>query len=422
MFNEISNMEYITNAFIEHELLKSMKVNKFIDFILNRSPEITNEDIATMETNGIYLGGGGFAVVVFTSLVGRDITPGEFSGTRNMRSSLLSTTVSRLLTDRYPHYVAEIGGRIVSLLCFTMDSEDSEHVPGIMDSVALTCNEILLICKNEYGFDINATVSRFWGGISNIYRAYTDCMDVLEFYQFRFSRIPAGVYTNQAKLHISVEDDMTSNLQPIARRFSNAITVNDSLTVDNTANELLDFLFTAEPSSLHHLHYRTVLFMTCFLSELTSAGVIDSGYTNNDMIITTLMSSGSEQDYRKKFKLAISDITDYSRKKSENSTIGRIEEVKQYVEDNFSDANLSVTSIADSFGISQPLLSAQFKKYTGTSLSDYIHKQRIQVAHDLIETTKMNITEISESVGYSSIVTMYRAFRRIEGISPGQLR
>lgn len=424
MNNEKDGMEFLINAFFEHELSKNIKTNKFIDFILNRSSEITPEDLATMETNGIYLGDKGFVVLVFTSIVGSKIAPGEITGTRSVRSSLLINTVRNIMTDRYPHYVAEVGGRIVCLLCFTMDDGNSEHISGIMDSVAGSCGEAHETCQRDYGFDINATISSYWAGVSNISRAYKDCIEVLEFYQFRYGRVPAGIYAKQssARLYKSAEDDISSNLRPFARRLSNAITVNDAVKTNALVDELLDFIFTAEPSSILHLHLRTVLFMNCFLSELTDSCVIDSGYTSNVMIITDLMSCDNEEGYRIKLKQGILEIVEYNNYKHQNNAINRIEEVKRFTLDNLSDTNLSVSSIADSFGISQPLLSAQFKKYTGTSLSDYIHKHRIQVAHDLIETTKMTINDISEAVGYSSIVTMYRAFRRFEGISPGQLR
>lgn len=63
-------------------------------------------------------------------------------------------------------------------------------------------------------------------------------------------------------------------------------------------------------------------------------------------------------------------------------------------------------------------LSRLFKKETGLSLSDAIIQERIQEAKRLLEETEYKITDIAESVGYSSLGSFSNLFKRVVGVTP----
>ena len=63
-------------------------------------------------------------------------------------------------------------------------------------------------------------------------------------------------------------------------------------------------------------------------------------------------------------------------------------------------------------------LSKTFKKATGKGLLDYIHTLRIEKAKELIKSTDKSLKVIAEEVGYSNNLTLIRAFKRYEGITP----
>lgn len=99
-----------------------------------------------------------------------------------------------------------------------------------------------------------------------------------------------------------------------------------------------------------------------------------------------------------------------------------IPEILTYVDSRAFDPNLSVSSIADHFNLSLPYLSRLFKREYGTGLLDYIHLKRIAKAKSLLQETDLNVQDVSERVGYGSRITLTRAFKRFEGISPGEAR
>ena len=93
-----------------------------------------------------------------------------------------------------------------------------------------------------------------------------------------------------------------------------------------------------------------------------------------------------------------------------------------FIEEHYDDSSLSASMVAGQFQISVPWLSNLFKKELGVGFLDYVHKCRIRHAGELLRTTDMSVGEIAERVGYTSALTMSRAFKRYEGVTPKWFR
>lgn len=97
-------------------------------------------------------------------------------------------------------------------------------------------------------------------------------------------------------------------------------------------------------------------------------------------------------------------------------------EILNYVNTHFNDPNINIMQLALMFEMSTSYLSKTFKKIAGVGLLDYIHSLRIQRAKVLLETTDKTIKAISEETGYTNSLTMIRAFKRYEGITPSEYK
>jgi len=63
-----------------------------------------------------------------------------------------------------------------------------------------------------------------------------------------------------------------------------------------------------------------------------------------------------------------------------------------------------------------------FKAETGVTFTEYLIKVRLRKAKELLRTTDLTISEISDRVGYESIHYFSRLFKEREGISPREYR
>ncbi len=78
--------------------------------------------------------------------------------------------------------------------------------------------------------------------------------------------------------------------------------------------------------------------------------------------------------------------------------------------------------LAEMHGMSTSYFSKSFKRVAGVGLLDYIHSLRIQRAKILLETADKSINAVAAEVGYTNSLTMIRAFKRYEGITPSEYK
>ena len=96
-------------------------------------------------------------------------------------------------------------------------------------------------------------------------------------------------------------------------------------------------------------------------------------------------------------------------------------QVMDYVKENYQNPDLNISIAALHFGITPSYLSALFKEQTGQSLLDYINRMRIERVKELL-IENYSLVEICEQTGFRSSGAMIRVFKKITGITPGQMK
>ncbi|ADQ05857.1 transcriptional regulator, AraC family [Caldicellulosiruptor hydrothermalis 108] len=99
-----------------------------------------------------------------------------------------------------------------------------------------------------------------------------------------------------------------------------------------------------------------------------------------------------------------------------------VEKVKTYIDEMYSDPNLSLSLIAEKFNITPQYLSSLFKEKTGQNLSDYITHLRIEKAKLLLTQTNYSVNEIALKVGYIYPNSFINVFKKKVGLSPTKYR
>lgn len=141
--------------------------------------------------------------------------------------------------------------------------------------------------------------------------------------------------------------------------------------------------------------------------------------------IEDCMKSKNQQDIKNcfekiiNFNCQISAMYGQEKKFQQSKLIHRI---MNYINENYSDANLGLGMIATNFNISEGYVSSLFKEQAGINFTEYVETQRIDKACELLKTTNLSINDISEKVGYNSVQSFRRAFKRLHGFSPSELR
>ena len=96
-------------------------------------------------------------------------------------------------------------------------------------------------------------------------------------------------------------------------------------------------------------------------------------------------------------------------------------EVMEFI-DSFYSGDISLQDAADHVDLSASYLSSIFREEYGYSFMDYLIWKRISRACELLRDTRMNVTEVALSVGYTNISYFNQVFKRLTGMPPGKYR
>jgi AraC-like DNA-binding protein len=96
-------------------------------------------------------------------------------------------------------------------------------------------------------------------------------------------------------------------------------------------------------------------------------------------------------------------------------------EAKNYIDTHYFE-NITISSIAETVGISRKYLFAIFKLEISQSPQNYLINYRIEKACELLKDKKISIANVSFSVGYKDQFVFSKVFKQKMGISPSQWR
>lgn len=97
-----------------------------------------------------------------------------------------------------------------------------------------------------------------------------------------------------------------------------------------------------------------------------------------------------------------------------------VNDILKFIEDNFTDASLSLQSAASELGYNAKYISRIFKENLGVTFSEYLKNVRIQHASFLMEQGITAIKNVAILSGYSDPFYFSNVFKKTIGISPSE--
>ena len=205
------------------------------------------------------------------------------------------------------------------------------------------------------------------------------------------------------------------------QRLLNALKLNNSDVIDREFDLIIN-----ENTVKRHLPSivkRTLLDSIAALL-LTAAGDIIEGESISDFLRSLKL---NEYDFiggiirlREAFKQTAAELN--RQYNGACATALKKTELLTYLETAYTNPELSLSSTAEHFGLSDSYFSVLFKEQMGQNYSTYIEALRLKRALVILKNTDMSIESVAACVGYSNTATFRRAFKRVYGISPQQQR
>lgn len=97
----------------------------------------------------------------------------------------------------------------------------------------------------------------------------------------------------------------------------------------------------------------------------------------------------------------------------------KVTRIKEYIEEHLTE-DISLNDVAEWINLSPAYVSRIFKEETGETFVEYISRERITRAKQLLQSTNLSIKDVGFKCGFNNMQTFIRTFKRIENCTPSQ--
>jgi two-component system response regulator YesN len=157
-----------------------------------------------------------------------------------------------------------------------------------------------------------------------------------------------------------------------------------------------------------------------FIQEL--GGNVEDVLPGLEPIETTLANIMTMAQLQEWARQLLGDTLTFRDTQANGFHAGIIQQAKEYIDRHYMDPDISLHAVAAQVGHSPCHFSTVFGEETGQTFKAYLTELRIKRAKELMRTTTMRSSEISEQVGYNDPHYFSLVFRKSTGVSPKEFR
>lgn len=148
-----------------------------------------------------------------------------------------------------------------------------------------------------------------------------------------------------------------------------------------------------------------------------------SGRENMYEKLNSLPNEETKLEYvSKRYDEVISQFTAKENRDNAGTDGDKAAQIREYIDDNYSDPNIGRDFLADKFGISGRHLTRLFSVAYGMGVRDYIESVRLEKVKQLLKETQLSVERIAKLTGYNSADYLRRLVKKRTGYSPFEYR
>jgi len=332
----------------------------------------------------------------------------------NLVQFIIRNIGEELACEKHMGLVMNIEG--IMCLFMNFDSDDSESAEDDMEEIA---RRLQLVLNTHFHIITTLAIGGAQEGYGGITSSYKQALDSLEYRMLEaenkvicYKDINYVKGRSFYKYDLAVENELIKNIK-----------IGNYEVTERIIIDLINYNFRENNISVRMAKlFQMELFSTILKVMYEISRTYQNDLADKVQRVENLLKNENIDEVEKELLSALKEVCAYitDNKKSHNE--GLFETILTELEANIYDPNLNTQYLADFAGITVNYLLRFFKAQTGTGLMDYIHEKRVKKAKELLSSTNLSVNEIAENVGYCSMNTFNRIFKKIEGVPPGQYR
>jgi two-component system response regulator YesN len=332
--------------------------------------------------------------------------------TENVKRAIIKDLLYREL--RESGFIHDLGQERIAILLSLSQNERAESIASTNEMIGRLSDMLNKHTDIEVVFGLGC----MYGHLLDVYRSFKEALKALEManysrgeYILRYEHIPKGdggyYYPIEIEQRIMnlVKSGNQEEVNKLLKDIHSEVLAGSKISSDTMKLLVFDISATVyklinEVFQLHGGNERQEYGE--FIESVSAFSTFQEAFEYITQILTELCVSVNNQ------------------KKSHNFELR--DKIIDYIDGNYTDGSLCLSSVADFYGINEVYLSQFFKEQTGESFSGYMEKMRMNHARELLKKDHLTVDDIAKQVGYLNTNTFYKAFKRVEGVSPGTFR
>jgi YesN/AraC family two-component response regulator len=327
---------------------------------------------------------------------------------------IMTNIVEELARSKHQGWMTEVDEMLACIVNF---KPNTSHETALEDLKSLT-EEAQRFIGNRFHIHFTVSVSSVHRFSAELPGAYQEALEAMEY------RMLLGAQTiiwyDQVK-HQKPSYDYSMEKE---QQLINYVNTGDFPGAKQTLDDIIDSNLAEENISVDMI--RCLMFDMCStMMKVAMESNLDHSelYEENLAAIRELMSGSTVASMRERMSLFLHKVCSYVEDRMKNNKKIRLKEnVLAYISDNYRNQELSINTISEQFKVHPSYLSRYFKEQVGDNLTEYINKHRVEQSKTLLLQEEIYIRDISELVGFTSISTFIRLFKKYEGVTPSAYR
>ncbi|OUS74978.1 hypothetical protein B1748_19855 [Paenibacillus sp. MY03] len=335
---------------------------------------------------------------------------------RQMDAQLSAFALMNIVEETfYRHFQCEAidmqTGHLVLLISISDESE------GTMDTISELLREVKKTVTGYYGMAFNVAISEPIEGYTELSERYLELQEIAMYriiYGMDSVIYPEMTADNRKNEDVGISLDTEQKL-------IESIKLNNQ---DKIKLQLEDIF--AQLSRLNYHNMITSLFHLILVVRKTITEMNTYKIQPITISLNVLHQSLSEQktleEIKNDFLRIFEELSEEIQESGKQKNTVLITKIKEIIEDNYKDENLSLQGISSMLKMSSAYVGRMFKASEAMSVGDYMNEVRMKHVIRLMDNENYTIKDMMEMVGYSNLSYFWRLFKKKYGTTPKEYR
>jgi YesN/AraC family two-component response regulator len=403
-----SYKEIISNRSILENQLPLIK-ESYIKKLLQEEEEEDNESRTSKELLNINLDFKNYIVALFKINTSAE----EINRSKNALDKFaIRSVVQEVFNEKFSGYISEIEDNTIAYICGFNDESEEKLEAELIES----SKQSMIFSKDRLHISVDCGIGNVHKGYQHISKSYEEALEALNYSVFNNEGLT--LYKNirrSGKLFVYPVQKEVQLINFIkSGKKDQALKIVDALYEENCINNNLScemvkfFLFD----------------LYCSIVKLLG----EIKVSNNNPIFD-IIKSYHEQNFSKRdalwilesIKNLISIICNMILQQRNENCSDLKEKILKYIDENYTDSQISLEEVADNFNITPQYLSKFFKENIGVNYLNYVNEKRINNAIEYLKRDE-KVKDAAVKSGFDNIGTFINVFKKHVGVTPGEYK